>query len=71
MAMAAFDTTRPASGLSAGNAATFFINMFSTVAAWNDARITRKSLSKLTARELDDIGLTYGDIDAIATRNIR
>ena len=69
--MAAFDTTRPASGLSAGAITSFFINMFSTVAAWNDARITRKSLSKLTARELDDIGLTYGDIDAIATRNIR
>ncbi len=69
--MAAFDTSRPASGLSAGNVATFFINMFGAVAAWNDARITRKSLSKLTARELDDIGLSYGDIEGIATRNVR
>ena len=69
--MAAFDTSRPASGLSAGNVGTFFINMFGTVAAWNDARITRNSLSKLSARELDDIGLSYGDIEKIATRATR
>lgn len=36
------------------------------VIAWNDARVTAKSLSKLTARELDDIGLCRGDIDLIA-----
>ncbi len=30
---------------------------------WNDARRTRKALSKLTIRELDDIGLVPGDID--------
>jgi uncharacterized protein YjiS (DUF1127 family) len=71
MAMAAFDTSRPALGLSAGRISGFFINMFGTVAAWNDARITRNSLSKLSARELDDIGLTHGDIDAVATRIIR
>jgi uncharacterized protein YjiS (DUF1127 family) len=71
MAMAAFDTTRPATGLSAGSISSFFINMFSTVAAWNDARITRNSRAKLPARELDDIGLSYGDIDAIAARRTR
>ncbi|MDG3042018.1 DUF1127 domain-containing protein [Roseicyclus marinus] len=36
------------------------------IAAWNDARITRKSLSALTDRELDDLGLVRGDIDDIA-----
>lgn len=66
--MASFDTTRPVAGHSAGNITSFFVNLFGTVAAWNDARITRNSLSKLSARELDDIGLTYGDIDTIATR---
>ncbi len=69
--MASFDTSRTASALSAGNVASFFTNMFSAVAAWNDARITRNSLSKLTARELDDIGLSYGDIEAVATRIVR
>ncbi|MDP5085347.1 MAG: DUF1127 domain-containing protein [Yoonia sp.] len=69
--MAAFDTTRPASGLSAGRISSFFVTMFAAFAAWNDARITRNSLSKLSARELDDIGLTYGDIDTIAERCTR
>lgn len=36
-------------------------------AAWNDARVTRNALSRLTDRELDDIGLTRADIDTIAT----
>ncbi|MFA8441254.1 DUF1127 domain-containing protein [Yoonia sp.] len=66
--MASFDTTRPVAGLSAGNKTSFVVKMIGAVAAWNDARVTRKSLSKLSARELDDIGLTYGDIEAIATR---
>lgn len=35
------------------------------VSHWNDARMTRKALSKLTDRELDDIGLIRGDIDLI------
>lgn len=33
---------------------------------WNDARLTRKALWNLSARELDDIGLTSGDIDRVA-----
>jgi len=71
MAMAAFDTTRQATGLSASMLPAFFVNMFSGFAAWNDARVTRNALSKLSARELDDIGLTYSDINAIAQRVIR
>ena len=35
------------------------------VAAWNDRRMTRKALSKLTDRELDDIGLCRGDVEMI------
>lgn len=33
--------------------------------AWNSARITRKSLNRLSNRELDDIGLCRGDIELI------
>ncbi len=36
------------------------------IAAWNDARVTRASLSRLSDRELDDLGLVRGDIDEIA-----
>ena len=35
-------------------------------AAWNDARLTRNALSRLSDRELDDIGLTRGDLGRIA-----
>jgi len=71
MAMAAFDTTRPATGFSAGRTSSIFASASAAFAAWNDARITRNSLSKLSARELDDIGLTYGDIEDIAGRGKR
>ncbi|MDQ7261354.1 DUF1127 domain-containing protein [Paracoccus sp. PS-1] len=36
------------------------------VAAWNDARVTRRELNALTDRELSDIGLTRGDIERVA-----
>jgi uncharacterized protein YjiS (DUF1127 family) len=70
--MATIDTTR---SFADGTAGTRFSGMiasfFGTLADWNDARITRKSLSRLSARELDDIGLCRGDIDMIATRGQR
>lgn len=66
--MAFFDSSRPVAGLSAGAHTGFFAKLVGAVTAWNDARTTRNSLSKLTARELDDIGLSYGDIEEIATR---
>jgi uncharacterized protein YjiS (DUF1127 family) len=34
--------------------------------AWNERRATRNALSQLSDRELDDIGLTRGDIDVVA-----
>ena len=38
--------------------------------AWNDRRMTRNSLNKLSARELDDIGLERGDIETIANSGL-
>jgi uncharacterized protein YjiS (DUF1127 family) len=35
---------------------------------WNDARVTRRMLSHLSARQLDDIGLCRDDIAAAARR---
>jgi uncharacterized protein YjiS (DUF1127 family) len=35
------------------------------VSNWNDARVTRNALGKLSDRELDDIGLCRGDIDRL------
>ncbi|MEW9919258.1 DUF1127 domain-containing protein [Marimonas sp. MJW-29] len=63
--MAAFDTTRTAYG-SATAVSGFFSRALATVVAWNDARVTRKALSALSDRELEDIGLVRGDIDMVA-----
>ncbi|WP_213684629.1 DUF1127 domain-containing protein [Roseicyclus sp.] len=60
-------TNRP---LGAGSSATRLLTeVFGRIAAWNDARVTRKSLSALTDRELEDLGLVRGDIDDIARGN--
>lgn len=64
--MAAFDTIRTRDSLDLSHG---IQNMISAVIAWNDARVTRKSLAGLSDRELDDIGLHRGDIEAIATGN--
>ena len=67
--MAAFDTTRPFATVTSGaGAMNFFARIFGAVAAWNDARVTRNALDKLTARELADIGLIASDIEDIAVR---
>jgi uncharacterized protein YjiS (DUF1127 family) len=65
--MAATETTRPAPF---GAITTYrFVSTVSlalaSLAAWNDARVTRNALAKLSDRELDDIGLCRGDIDRI------
>ncbi|MGR3761283.1 DUF1127 domain-containing protein [Roseobacteraceae bacterium NS-SX3] len=39
-----------------------FYGMKSAIAEWNESRVTRKALSKLTDTQLDDIGLTRADI---------
>lgn len=65
--MAAVETTRPApyGAITTYRAINALSNAFGAVQAWNDARVTRKALAKLSDRELDDIGLCRGDIDSI------
>ena len=66
--MAAFDTTRTTYG-SATAITSFISRSIAAVVAWNDARVTRSALASLSDRELDDIGLVRGDIDAVAQTN--
>ena len=68
--MAAFDTTRPAYGSApvAGKIKGFLSALVANYAAWNDQRITRKTLSALSDRELSDIGLNRSDIDKVAIK---
>jgi uncharacterized protein YjiS (DUF1127 family) len=66
--MAAIETNRlTVSGILFGGRLNIFAaTLIGKFSAWNDARVTRNSLSKLTNRELDDIGLCRGDIQDIA-----
>jgi uncharacterized protein YjiS (DUF1127 family) len=66
-AMAAVETTRPApfGAITTYRAINALSNVTLTFRAWNDARVTRKALNKLSDRELDDIGLCRGDIELL------
>jgi|TARA_B110000977_G_C10800295_1_gene386028 uncharacterized protein YjiS (DUF1127 family) len=44
----------------------FFDNRLAAIAKWKEQRETFKSLHKLTDRELNDIGISRGDIRSIA-----
>ncbi|MBK8440133.1 MAG: DUF1127 domain-containing protein [Rhodobacter sp.] len=65
--MAAIETSRPApfGAITTYRAVNALSNISSMFGAWNDARITRKALGKLSDRELDDIGLCRGDIEML------
>lgn len=65
--MAAIDTTRPLSHgrLSEGRHANLITTIIAKIVAWNHTRATRNALSKLTDRELEDIGLSRGNIDSL------
>ena len=59
MAAIAFRTANAKSGFS-------LVALIGNLVSWNDRRMTRNSLNKLSNRELDDIGLVRGDIEDIA-----
>ena len=63
--MSAIDTNRVLGGT---RQAGFVSKLVAAVSEWNDARVTRNALNRLTDRELDDIGLVRGDINRVATR---
>ncbi len=62
--MAFFMQSRPhAEGVFGAFRGISFGEMIAVYRTWNDRRITRNELQKLSDRELDDIGLARGDID--------
>jgi uncharacterized protein YjiS (DUF1127 family) len=69
--MATFNSTRTTYDIASftNRAIAFVAEMAHAASAWNDARITNKALSKLTDRELTDIGLSRGDIEDVARSN--
>lgn len=70
--MAAFDTTRTTYGSTSAvsKIGTFFASLTSKIVAARDAALTRKALNALTDRELEDIGLSRGDVDSVAQSNL-
>jgi uncharacterized protein YjiS (DUF1127 family) len=65
--MAAYETSRaaPFGAITVFRMVQTVTNAVEAMKAWNSARITRKSLSRLSNRELDDIGLCRDDIELI------
>ena len=64
--MAFFTSARPvADGVFGRSLGFSFADLFARVAAWNDKRVTRRELAKLSDRELDEIGLCRGDIEDV------
>ncbi|EEX08204.1 conserved domain protein [Ruegeria lacuscaerulensis ITI-1157] len=65
--MAALEPTRAAIGSIglAGRIGAILASIVNAVIEWNDARVTRKALNGLSDRELEDIGLCRGDIEAV------
>lgn len=70
--MAAIDTTHSAFSAPAvaQRSDSFLSRLMGAFKTWNDARLTRKALHALSDRELDDIGLARGEIDAVAARRV-
>jgi uncharacterized protein YjiS (DUF1127 family) len=68
--MAATEMTRPApfGAITTYRFVQFADAAITTVKGWNDARLTRNALNKLSNRELDDIGLCRGDIETIGVQ---
>lgn len=65
MAASVTSSAAPFGAISIFRSVQFVTEATASFTAWNNARITRKSLSKLSDRELDDIGLCRGDIEFI------
>lgn len=65
--MAAYETSRvaPFGAIATFRVVQTVLSVVNAIRAWNDARVTRAALSRLSDRELDDIGLCRGDIDRI------
>lgn len=69
--MVAIDINRAAAPQMTNRVVSGVYNAIASFQAWNDARMTRNALSRLSARELDDIGLCAGDIDEISQNGFR
>ncbi len=69
--MAAYDTIpAPASALGVRRIPHLLRAGVASLLTWNDVRISRKAMRRLSQRELSDIGLERGDLDALFGRRL-
>ena len=68
--MAFYDTSRPAAGPASGTVSRVVRGVIADFAAWREARVNRAALSRLSDRELSDIGLMRADLDAMRARDL-
>ncbi len=61
--MAVFETSRALSEGVRTTKISLVSRFLSAVLDWNDRRVTRNALQKLTTRELEDIGLNPHDLN--------
>ncbi|MDD9910641.1 MAG: DUF1127 domain-containing protein [Ahrensia sp.] len=47
------------------------MGIFDSIRSWNRVRQTRNELYSLTSRELDDLGISRGDIPLVARRAVK
>jgi uncharacterized protein YjiS (DUF1127 family) len=62
MAFAATSTQAPLGAVAILRVVDSILNLKNSAMAWNEARVTRKVLSRLSAEQLQDIGLTGADL---------
>lgn len=67
--MAAFEHTRPRQ--TGDGIVAIFSRFYGIFAHWAEARQTREALYRLSDRELDDIGLTRGEIEQVSQGHYR
>lgn len=65
------NSTAPLGSITVYRVVSFVGNFGENLQAWNAARKTRNVLRKLSDAQLNDIGLTYGEIAGITEQRIR
>ena len=63
MAYATATTAAPFGAVTTYRIVNAFVAAKEAVLEWKDSRVTRKALSGLTDKQLEDIGLSRGDIN--------
>ncbi|NRB20414.1 MAG: DUF1127 domain-containing protein [Rhodobacteraceae bacterium] len=61
MAFAVTNTQAPLGAVATLRVVNSILNLKDSAVAWNRARVTRNVLSRMSAEQLDDIGLTRAD----------